>query len=65
MFVLVFLVPLFWGMVDGWVYGVLCFANSISLFLFSVINLTKNSQLYVRQGDVERLISQGFLERLS
>lgn len=31
----------------------------------SVINLTKNSQLYVRQGDVERLISQGFLERLS
>ena len=48
-----------------WVYGVLCFANSVSLFLFSVINLTKNSQLYVRQGDVERLISQGFLERLS
>jgi GINS complex subunit 1 len=34
-------------------------------FLSSVINLTKNSQLYVRQGDVERLISQGFLERLS
>lgn len=31
----------------------------------SVINLTKNSQLYVRQGDVERLIAQGFLERLS
>lgn len=30
-----------------------------------VINLTKNSQLYVRQGDVERLIAQGFLERLS
>lgn len=29
------------------------------------INLTKNSQLYVRQGDVERLIAQGFLERLS
>ncbi|KAJ5762360.1 uncharacterized protein N7511_005742 [Penicillium nucicola] len=32
---------------------------------YGVINLTKNSQLYVRQGDVERLISQGFLERLS
>lgn len=31
---------------------------------YGVINLTKNSQLYVRQGDVERLIAQGFLERL-
>lgn len=30
-----------------------------------VINLTKNSQLYVRHGDVERLIAQGFLERLT
>jgi GINS complex subunit 1 len=33
--------------------------------VYRVINLTKNSQLYVRQGDVERLIAQGFLERLS
>ncbi|KAL4953915.1 DNA replication complex GINS protein psf1 [Aspergillus filifer] len=32
---------------------------------YGVINLTKNSQLYVRHGDVERLIAQGFLERLS
>ncbi|KAJ5217355.1 hypothetical protein N7468_010363 [Penicillium chermesinum] len=32
---------------------------------YGVINLTKNSQLYVRQGDVERLIGQGFLERLT
>ncbi|KAH8422642.1 DNA replication protein PSF1 [Aspergillus melleus] len=32
---------------------------------YGVINLTKNSQLYVRQGDVERLIAQGFLERLN
>ncbi|KAJ5168307.1 uncharacterized protein N7482_003901 [Penicillium canariense] len=32
---------------------------------YGVITLTKNSQLYVRQGDVERLIAQGFLERLS
>ncbi|EAW10670.1 DNA replication protein PSF1 [Aspergillus clavatus NRRL 1] len=32
---------------------------------YGVINLTTNSQLYVRQGDVERLIAQGFLERLS
>lgn len=35
-----------------------------SLTSTRVINLTKNSQLYVRQGDVERLIAQGFLERL-
>jgi GINS complex subunit 1 len=37
----------------------------MSFVMDSVINLTKNSQLYVRQGDVERLIAQGFLERLS
>jgi hypothetical protein len=29
------------------------------------ITLTKNSQFYVRQGDVERLIAQGYLQRLS
>ena len=29
------------------------------------ITLTKNSQFYVRQGDVERLIAQGFLQKLS
>lgn len=29
------------------------------------INLRKNSQFYVRQGDVERLISQGYLLKLS
>jgi GINS complex subunit 1 len=29
------------------------------------INLTKNSQFYVRQGDIERLISQGYLQKLS
>jgi GINS complex subunit 1 len=28
------------------------------------MSLTKNSQFYVRQGDVERLIAQGFLQRL-
>ncbi|KAK2760811.1 DNA replication protein psf1 [Arachnomyces sp. PD_36] len=32
---------------------------------YGSINLTKNSQFYVRQGDVERLIAQGFLQRLS
>lgn len=29
------------------------------------INLTKNSQFYVRLADVERLIAQGFLQRLT
>ena len=28
------------------------------------INLTKNSQFYVRQADVERLIAQGYLEKI-
>ena len=32
---------------------------------YGTINLTKNSQFYVRQGDVERLIQQGFLMRLT
>ncbi|KAL2218169.1 PSF1 domain protein [Thermoascus aurantiacus ATCC 26904] len=32
---------------------------------YGAINLTKNSQFYVRQGDVERLIAQGYLQRLS
>ena len=29
-----------------------------------VLTLTKNSQLYVRQADVERLIQQGYLQRI-
>lgn len=29
------------------------------------MTLTKNSQFYVRHGDVERLIQQGYLQRLS
>ena len=29
------------------------------------INLTKNSQFFVRKGDVERLLQAGFLMRLS
>ena len=32
---------------------------------YGAINLTKNSQFYVRQGDVERLIQQGFLQKLN
>ncbi|KAF2401245.1 GINS complex, Psf1 component [Trichodelitschia bisporula] len=31
---------------------------------YGTINLTKNSQFYVRQGDVERLIAQGYLQKL-
>ncbi|EPX74502.1 GINS complex subunit Psf1 [Schizosaccharomyces octosporus yFS286] len=32
---------------------------------FGTISLTKNSQLYIRATDVERLIAQGYLARLS
>ncbi|KEF56443.1 GINS complex subunit 1 [Exophiala aquamarina CBS 119918] len=32
---------------------------------YGAINLTKNSQFYVRFADVERLIQQGFLQRLN
>lgn len=32
---------------------------------YGAINLTKNSQFFVRQGDVERLISQGYLQKLN
>jgi GINS complex subunit 1 len=31
---------------------------------YGVLNLTKNSQLHVRLGDVERLIGLGFVERV-
>ncbi|KIW06553.1 DNA replication complex GINS protein PSF1 [Verruconis gallopava] len=32
---------------------------------YGAITLSKNSQFYVRQGDVERLIQQGYLQKLS
>ncbi|KAI9738998.1 MAG: DNA replication protein psf1 [Claussenomyces sp. TS43310] len=32
---------------------------------YGAITLTKNSQFYVRQGDVERLIAQGYLHKLN
>ncbi|CAI6095574.1 unnamed protein product [Clonostachys chloroleuca] len=32
---------------------------------YGAITLTRNSQFYVRQGDVERLIAQGYLQKLS
>jgi GINS complex subunit 1 len=35
------------------------------LTINSAITLTKNSQFFVRQGDVERLIAQGYLQKLS
>lgn len=41
------------------------FANCAFGFLFRAITLTKNSQFWVRQGDVERLIAQGYLQKLS
>ncbi|KAI1846819.1 hypothetical protein JX265_004789 [Neoarthrinium moseri] len=31
---------------------------------YGAITLTKNSQFFVRQGDVERLIAQGYLQKL-
>ena len=31
---------------------------------YGSITLTRNSQFYVRQGDVERLIAQGYLQKL-
>lgn len=40
----------------GWIW--------LLIFLLSAITLTKNSQFYVRQGDVERLIAQGYLQKL-
>ncbi len=47
----------------GWVSdsGILM---NLPLTVSSTINLTKNSQFYVRQGDVERLIQQGYLQKL-
>ncbi|KAK0392602.1 hypothetical protein NLU13_2097 [Sarocladium strictum] len=32
---------------------------------YGAITLTRNSQFYVRQGDVERLIAQGYLQKLN
>src|SRR5215510_6920523 len=41
------------------------FSGLCDLRLMSrVITLTKNNQLYVRQADVERLIQQGYLQKI-
>lgn len=42
-----------------------CIIDFRSNLRYRAITLTKNSQFYVRQGDVERLIAQGYLQRLS
>lgn len=39
--------------------------DELVLICCRAITLTKNSQFYVRQGDVERLIAQGYLQKLS
>ncbi|KAF7845951.1 hypothetical protein BT93_L5832 [Corymbia citriodora subsp. variegata] len=50
----------------GYVYGLSALSMRACSSLFHrAINLTKNSQFYVRQGDVERLIQQGYLQKLS
>ena len=38
--------------------------SELNLCSSRAINLTKNSQFFVRQGDVERLIAQGYLQKL-
>ena len=48
-------------------YGTIKEANipfHVLIWSHSAITLTKNSQFYVRQGDVERLIAQGYLQKL-
>lgn len=40
-------------------------ARFADMYARRAITLTKNSQFYVRQGDVERLIAQGYLQRLT
>lgn len=37
----------------------------VLIIVSRAITLTKNSQFYVRQGDVERLIAQGYLQKLA
>jgi GINS complex subunit 1 len=40
------------------------YVRRLNELMSRVITLTKNSQLYVRQADVERLIQQGYLQRI-
>lgn len=48
----------------GYVGGLTAPRGPRLTFLHSSMNLTKDSQFYVRQGDVERLIAQGYLQKL-
>lgn len=41
------------------------FPVELTIWLRSAIMLSKNSQFFVRQSDVERLIAQGYLQKLS
>lgn len=43
----------------------MCKALEKEFLIFRSINLTKNSQFYVKLADVERLIAQGYLQKLS
>jgi GINS complex subunit 1 len=49
----------------GYVKVLFQFGDHELIWTSSAITLTKNSQFYVRQGDVERLIAQGYLQKLS
>lgn len=44
--------------------GMLFHLITMLIYARRAITLTKNSQFYVRQGDVERLIAQGYLQKL-
>lgn len=64
-----------WGRGEGGFFLLLCHSGCLLWGgflraddvggLFRTITLTKNSQFYVREGDVERLIAQGYLQKLS
>lgn len=61
---------LFVFFLEGEERGVIFFSSSgnsvcSGLILIRAIMLAKNSQFFVRQGDVERLIAQGYLQKLS
>jgi hypothetical protein len=49
--------------IQGYVNAQLCWYGTLTAV--RSITLTRNSQFYVRHGDVERLIQQGYLQRLS
>lgn len=46
-------------------FGGIKSTNHAFWVFFRAITLSKNSQFWVRQGDVEKLIAQGYLQKLS